>query len=207
VRQYAQARRLPHRCDANNECAAVTVIRAIIERLGTLLRFFEGIALKLSALFLVAMVILINTEVFGRYLFQYSTRIADEYSGYFYAWIVLLGGVHLLRSDRYLMMTSVLDRLSRRAQNAVYSLAALVGLTLSSVCLLSVYGLVKLSYLFGTQSTQPSGTLLIFPQLAMPIGYSLLCAAYLEELLRRSVGLAPRRADQDAARYGVGDVS
>src|SRR5262245_27785888 len=123
------------------------LIRALIERLGALLRLLEGIALKLSALFLLAMVALINIEVFGRYLFSYSTRIADEYSGYFYAWIVLLGGVHLLRSDRYLMMTSVLDRLSVRAQSTVYCIAALIGLFLSAVCLMSVYALVKLSYL------------------------------------------------------------
>lgn len=61
--------------------------------------------MKLSALLLVALLLLINVEVFGRYLFNYSTLVADEYGGYLYAWIVLLGGVHLLRSDRYLTMT------------------------------------------------------------------------------------------------------
>lgn len=185
----------------------MSIVRSLVESLGRLLRLFEGIALKLSALFLLAMVALINIEIFGRYLLNYSTRISDEYNGYFYAAIVLLGGVHLLRSDRYLMMTSVLDSLSERARNAIYILAALIGLILCAVCLMSVFSLTKLSYLFGTQSTQPSGTLLFYPQLAMPIGYALLCAAYLEEILRRCIGLPPRRAEDDAETYGVGDAS
>jgi TRAP-type C4-dicarboxylate transport system permease small subunit len=181
-------------------------MRAPLLRFGYLLKFFEGLALKLSALFLIGMVVLINVEVFGRYLFNYSTGIADEYCGYFYAWIVLLGGVHLLRSDRYLMMTSVLDTMSARAQNFVYIIAACVGLALCLVSLMSVYELAALSFRFGTQSTQPSGTPLFYPQLALPIGYGLLCAAYLEEILRRSVGLPPRGAEDDIETYGIGDA-
>ena len=41
----------------------------------------------------------------------------------------------------------------------------------------------------------------------MLIGYSLLSLAYVEEILRRTLGLAPRRADDDPETYGIGDVS
>lgn len=181
-------------------------MRALIIGFGRVLKLLEGLALKLSAIFLGAMVLLINVEIFSRFLFNYSTRIADEYGGYFYAWIVLLGGVHLLRSDRYLMMTSVIDKMPPRIQNLIYIVAAAVGLTLCGVCLKSVSELTYASFKFNTQSPQPSGTLLWYPQLAMPAGYALLCAAYLEEILRRSVGLPPRRAEDDVETYGVGDT-
>jgi TRAP-type C4-dicarboxylate transport system permease small subunit len=181
-------------------------MQALIIRFGRVMKLFEAAALKLSAAFLILMVVLINFEIFSRYLFNYSTRISDEYGGYFYAWIVLLGGVHLLRSDRYLMMTSVLDAMRPRAQNFVYIIAAVVGLTLCIVCLKSVYDLTYTNFKFHTESPQPSGTLLWYPQLAMPIGYALLCAAYLEEILRRSMGLQPRRAEDDVETYGVGDA-
>jgi TRAP-type C4-dicarboxylate transport system permease small subunit len=181
-------------------------MRALIIGLGRAMKFFEGLALKLSAVFLGAMVLLINVEIFSRFLFNSSTRIADEYGGYFYAWIVLLGGVHLLRSDRYLMMTSVLDMMSPRVQNFIYIIAAAVGLTLCAVCFKSAFELTYSSFKFHTESPQPSGTLLWYPQLAMPFGYALLCAAYLEEILRRSAGLPPRRAEDDVETYGVGDT-
>jgi hypothetical protein len=54
---------------------------------------------------------------------------------------------------------------------------------------------------------QPSATPLIYPQFAMLIGYGLLSLAYVEEILRRLVGLPPRRGDDDPGTYGIGDVS
>lgn len=175
--------------------------------LGTALKFVEGVVMKLSAIFLVALLVLINVEVFGRYLFGYSTLLADEYGGYLYAWIVLLGGVHLLRSDRYLMMTSVLERMPRRGQNWVGILGTLIGLAVCLVALISSTGLVMTSFNFGARSGQPSNTLIAFPQAAMVVGYGLLCIAYVEELLRRALGLPPRRADDDKDTYGVGEIS
>jgi TRAP-type C4-dicarboxylate transport system permease small subunit len=184
-----------------------TAIRAAVERIGKVLHVLEGGVMKLSALLLVALLALINVEILGRYFFSYSTLIADEYCGYFYAWIVLLGGVHLLRSDRYLTMTSVLDRLPPFGQNLIGILGALVGLAVCAVSLKSTVDLVWTSYSFGARSGQPSATPIAYPQLAMPIGYLLLCLAYIEELLRRGLGLKPRRAEDDQQTYGVGDIS
>ena len=83
---------------------------------------------------------------------------------------------------------------------------ALIGLAVCAVCLVSAAKLGSVSYAFGSRSGQPSATPVFYPQLAMPIGYGLLCIAYLEELLRRAVGLRPRRAEDDEATYGVGEI-
>ena len=182
-------------------------MQALIIGFGRVLRFFEGIALKLSAVFLGAMVLLINVEIFSRYFFNYSTRIADEYGGYFYAWIVLLGSVHLLRSDKYLTVTLLTDRLSPRGRNVAAIFAGIVGLGVSIVSLWSAFAIVQQSWMFGTRSMQPSSTPLIYPQAALLIGYGLLSLAYVEEILRRLFGMAARRGDDDPETYGIGDVS
>jgi len=182
-------------------------VQALIIGFGRVLRFFEGIALKLSAVFLGAMVLLINVEIFSRYFFNYSTRIADEYGGYFYAWIVLLGSVHLLRSDKYLTVTLLTDRLSPRGRNVAAIFAGIVGLGVSIVSLWSAFAIVQQSWMFGTRSMQPSSTPLIYPQAALLIGYGLLSLAYVEEILRRLFGMAARRGDDDPETYGIGDVS
>ena len=97
--------------------------------------------------------------VFGK-----STLLADEYGGYFYAWIVLLGAVHLLRSDKYLTVTLLTDRLSPRGRNAAAIFAGVIGLGVSLVSLSSTYSIVQQSWMFGTRSMQPSATPLIYPQ-------------------------------------------
>lgn len=181
-------------------------MRAVIAAIGRALRALEGLALKLSAVLLLLLVVLINVEVLGRYLLGRSTLIADEYGGYFYAWIVLLGAVHLLRSDKYLTVTLMTRRLSPRARNAAAIGAGLMGLFVSLVSLSSSYSIVHLSWTYGSTSIQPSATPLVYPQLAMLLGYGLLSLAYAEEILRRLFGMAPRRADDEPETYGIGEI-
>jgi TRAP-type C4-dicarboxylate transport system permease small subunit len=150
---------------------------------------------RLAGFMLVALLILTNIEVIARYLFNGSTLVADEYGGYIMAWITMLGAVHLLRADRQLSMTWLVDKMSPRLQNVVGICAAVIGLGVSAVLLYSTFILVAGSARFGTISIQPSKTPLVWPQLILPLGYGLLCLAYLEEIFRRILGLAPRRSD------------
>lgn len=167
-----------------------------MNRIAAVLAATEFALGRLAGFLLVALLILINVEVAARYLFGGSTLVADEYGGYLMAWITMLGAVHLLRADRQLTMTWLVDKMSPRAQNAVGICAAVIGLGVSAVLLYSTYLLVAGSARLGTISIQPSKTPLVWPQLILPLGYGLLCLAYLEEILRRLLGLAPRRGDE-----------
>lgn len=180
---------------------------SLINILGRVLHLCEGLALKVSALLMIALLTLMNVEIVMRYVFGKSTLLADEYGGYFYAWIVLLGAVHLLRSDKYLTVTLLTDRLSQRGRNAAAMFAGVIGLAVSLVSLSSTWSIVEQSWMFGTRSMQPSATPLIYPQLAMLIGYGLLSLAYIEEIIRRLFGMPPRRSDDDPETYGVGDIN
>ena len=148
-----------------------------------------------AGVLLVAMLLLINTEVAARYLFNGSTLVADEYGGYLMAWITMLGAGHVLRADRHLSMTSLVDRLPPAARNAIGMAGAAIGLVVAAVLLYATATLVLSSARFGTLSIQPSKTPLVWPQLIMPLGYLLLCVAYLEEIVRRLLGQQPRRSD------------
>jgi TRAP-type C4-dicarboxylate transport system permease small subunit len=180
---------------------------ALIATFGRALHLCEGLALKLSALLMIALLALMNVEIVMRYVFRKSTLVADEYGGYFYAWIVLLGAVHLLRSDKYLTVTLLTDRMSDKGRNAAAMFAGVVGLGVSLVSLSSTWSIVQQSWMFGTRSMQPSETPLIYPQLALLIGYGLLSLAYVEEILRRLFGMPPRRSDDDPETYGTGDIN
>lgn len=180
---------------------------SLISIFGRVLHLCEGLALKLSALLMIALLTLMNVEIVMRYVFGKSTLLADEYGGYFYAWIVLLGAVHLLRSDKYLTVTLLTDRLSPNGRNAAAMFAGVIGLGVSLVSLSSTWSIVKMSWMFGTQSMQPSATTLFYPQLAMLVGYGLLTLAYVEEILRRIFGMPSRRSDDDPDTYGTGDIN
>jgi TRAP-type C4-dicarboxylate transport system permease small subunit len=166
-----------------------------MERIGRTLAAIETALGHIAGFLLVAMLVLINVEVVARYVFNSSTLIADEYGGYLMAWITMLGAVHILRADRHLTMTALVDRLSPRTRNATAIVAAVIGLGICVVLLYATGVLVGNSTRFASRSIQPSATPLVWPQLIMPVGYALLCLAYVEEIARRLRGLPPRRDD------------
>lgn len=176
----------------------------MIEAIGRRLAWIDAALMVLCALLLVALLVLINVEVAARYLFARSTLIADEYGGYLFAWIVLLGAIQALRGDRYLSMTALVERASPRLKQALAIAGAAIGFLVCAVVLHATVNLVLTTHRFGTRSIQPSATPLIWPQLALPVGYALLALAYAEEFCRRLVGLAPRRAESTPDAGGLG---
>ncbi|MGE0802679.1 MAG: TRAP transporter small permease [Lautropia sp.] len=157
---------------------------------------------RFAGLLLILLFLLINVEVAARYLFSTSTLIADEYGGYLMAWMTMLGALHLLRSDQHLSVRGLVDRLPPKARNAAGVLATLIGLGIAAVLLYATMTLVMTNARFGTVSVQPSRTPLVWPQLIMPVGYALLCIAYLDELLRRLRGRPPRRSETEIRDLG-----
>lgn len=180
-------------------------LRRLAMALGAVLRPLERAAIALAIVVLLALLVLTNVEVAGRYFLGFSTLVADEYGGYAYSWLVLLGAVHLLRSDSYLTMTLLIDRLPR-LRSVMGVVAGVLGLVTSLILLWSCWQTFHLSWLFGTKSIQPSQTPLYLPQAIMPAGFLMLVLAYLEDILRRLSGLPPRRQDDDTATWGEGDV-
>jgi TRAP-type C4-dicarboxylate transport system permease small subunit len=164
---------------------------------GRIMATVEWALERLAGFLLILLFLLINVEVAARYLFNTSTLIADEYGGYLMAWMVMLGALHLLRSDQHLSIRGLVERLSPRGRNAAGILAALIGLFISAVLLYATAMLVITNARFGTVSVQPSRTPLAWPQIIMPVGYVLLCIAYIDELVLRVRGLPPRRSDTE----------
>jgi len=129
------------------------------------------------------MAVLINVEVIARYLFNTSTLIADEYSGYLFVWMTLLGFAYALQSGQFLRVETLVTRFSRRGQVASELLAAVAGLLVALVCTYAT-GLLLLAALhFGTRSIQPSATPLWIPELMLPLAFAWLCVMYVHQIV------------------------
>ncbi|MCK6452309.1 MAG: TRAP transporter small permease [Alphaproteobacteria bacterium] len=138
----------------------------------------------LGGCLLVALTVLINVEVVLRYLFGGSTLIADEYGGYLFVWLTLLGFGHALRTGQFLRVEAGVERFGPRLQAACGALAALVGMAVAAVATWACFNTFALSLRFGTVSIQPSATPLWLPQAVMPFAMGWLCLLYLDALVR-----------------------
>lgn len=151
----------------------------------------------LAAALLVLLLLLMTVEVGGRYLFGFSTLIADEFGGYLFAWLTLLGAAYAVQAERHLSMTALIGRLGPRGRNLAAILGALLGLLVSLVCCYASAELWELSLRFNSKSIQTSGVALIWPQLVLPIGFAILALAYLEIVLRRTTQGPPPDDEAD----------
>ena len=139
------------------------------------------IACDAAGWLLAAMAVLINVEIVLRYVFNSSTLIADEYSGYLFVWSTLLGFGYALQNGHFLKVETLVSRLSPRGQHASAALAALAGLIVSAVCTYATGALFYGSWRFATASIQPSATPLWLPQIVLPVAFAVLCVIYVHQ--------------------------
>ena len=128
---------------------------------------------------LAALAVLIGVEIAVRGLFGKSTLVADEYSGYLFVWITMIGFAHALQGGAFLRVDSLVRRLGPRGKAAADLVSALTGLLVVAACTYATGVLLMSNYRFGTVSIQPSATPLWIPQLVLPVGFAALCLLYL----------------------------
>ncbi|NVJ53983.1 MAG: TRAP transporter small permease [Campylobacteraceae bacterium] len=131
----------------------------------------------LSAFILVALVSLILIEIFIRAFFDMSTMIADEYSGYFYLASIFFGLAYTFSSDSHIRINIITSRLSKKTNNKIDILAAIITLGVLAFALYRTILFTYDSYELEMLSENVSETPLYLTQLAMPIGITMFMLA------------------------------
>jgi TRAP-type C4-dicarboxylate transport system permease small subunit len=166
--------------------------------LGRLLDRTTGAFADLSGLLLALVVVLVNVEVVLRYVVGSSTLVADEYSGYFFVWMSLLGFGHALETGQFLRVEAVVDRVHGRPRDALELFGALAGIAVAAITTYACWLTFRGSWTFGTRSIQPSATPLWIPQVVMPVAFAWLTLLYVRVAAVRVRRL--RGAGEDTAR-------
>lgn len=141
------------------------------------------LSVVMACVCLVAMLILVNIEVLGRYVFGFSTFVSDEYGAYFFVGCTFFGFAYTLHEGGFLRVNLVLERLSPRHHSCLQLAASVLGLAVSLVLAYETARLTFGSYTFGSRTIQ-SGTLLLLPQLTMPLGLLATATVFLDESLK-----------------------
>ena len=131
----------------------------------------------LSGLTLIALVLLILTEIFLRSFFDISTMIADEYSGYLYLASIFLGLAYTFLSGSHIRINILTSKLSKKVNRKMDIVAALIALFALSFAFYRSILLTYDSYDLEMLSENVSETPIYLTQLVMPIGLGLFILA------------------------------
>lgn len=160
------------------------MLQTIDRIFGALARLFDAV----SVVCLVLMTLLVNTEIVLRTFFNKSTLIADEYSGYLFCWMVLLGLLAVARDDRMLKVEYGLNVMPARTRAVAIIFASMVGLVAAIAFGYSGYLLASVSRQFGSITTI-SLTPVWIPQAVLPVAFGVLALFYAFDLVRRTIRL------------------
>jgi TRAP-type C4-dicarboxylate transport system permease small subunit len=139
----------------------------------------------LAALATLAILCLVCTEVFLRELFDQSTLIADEMSGYLNVAVVYLGLAYTLREGGFIRVEAVYSRIAHRAGRLAPWLIVLSSLAYLLVLIIYMGKHVAYSYEADIRSMFVSQTPLFWPQLLIPAGLGILALQLVAYALKR----------------------
>jgi len=157
----------------------------MLERLETLNRRLATFGASLSALLIVALVVLIMVEIIGRSFFDYSTMLADEYSGYFYLAAIFLGLAYTFNEGGHIRISIVTGRLSRNAKRWADIIAGLMTLAILLFALYYSWNFMIESKEMEMLSEGVSETPLYLTQIPIVIGLALFALAAFAFVLRK----------------------
>lgn len=143
------------------------------------IRFLATVGGFIAGLLLLAMVTLILTEIGSRFFLGRSTRLAEEFSGYFLAAMILVGAAYTLASNEHIRILILRERLGESARRWLDRLALATGVVLTGVLVVALYLLFAESLAYGVRSLHPSRTPLALPHGAVLVGATLLWLQFL----------------------------
>jgi len=148
-------------------------------------RWLSLAGVTLTSLSIVGLVGLVLVEIIGRSFFDYSTMIADEYSGYLYLSIVFLGLAYGLNHQSHIRITIITSRLGKEANRWIDMAIGVAGMGMMAVVIYYTWLLVEDTKSMDMVSESVSQTPLYLTQIPMLVGSVLLWIALLNFTLER----------------------
>ena len=140
---------------------------------------------SLSSLLIVALVGLIMVEIIGRSFFDFSTMLADEYSGYFYLALVFLGLAYTFDEEGHIRISIVTGRLRGSIKRWVDIFAGVMALSILLFALYYSWEFMVESHEMEMLSEGVSETPLYLTQIPLVIGLALFAFAMFVFVLRK----------------------
>ncbi len=129
------------------------------------------------------MSVLIIVEVFIRLVLNSSTLISEEWSSYLLIYLIFFGLANAFKSNAFITVDIAYNQLSQRVREKLRFYSIILALIFIVILDYEVITFVISTYQKHLRSISFSETPLVIPQIAMPIGITLLGLQLLREFI------------------------
>ena len=156
----------------------------------------------LGALVLLGIIVLTMAEVVSRYVLRSPLILSDEFGGYALVAISCLGLAYCAQAGGHIRITFLAERLGR-AIGPIRVIMLAIGLLFVSVFAWVCWQFLADSFARNMRSNSLLMVPLKWPQLAMPVGFTLYALVLLAQLVHAVRAL---RAGRSVERFGAGEI-
>jgi TRAP-type C4-dicarboxylate transport system permease small subunit len=171
--------------------------------MGGFVRFVEKVSYGTGytgALVLLAIIVLTMVEVISRYVLQNPLILSDELGGYALVISTFLGMAYCAAEKGHIRITFVVERLSPRAASYLRVFSLVLGLVFIAVAAWVSWKFLGDSFTRNMRSNSMLMTPLKWPQMSIPIGFTLFALVVAGQLVKAIQDLrAGRPADEFSA--------
>lgn len=171
-------------------------------RLGRLIDQVAYAAAWLGALVLIAIIALTMAEVVSRYVLRDPLILSDEFGGYALVAIGFLGLAYCAQGGGHIRITFLVERIGRSAGPVRIATLAL-GLVFVTLIAWVGWQFLADSFARNMRSNSLLMVPLKWPQLAIPVGFSLFALVLLAQLVRAWRAL---RAGREVEHFGAKEL-
>jgi TRAP-type C4-dicarboxylate transport system permease small subunit len=162
-------------------------------------RLAEGTG-YLAGLVLLGIIVLTMAEVVSRYVLRNPLILSDEFGGYALVAISFLGLAYCARDRGHIRITFVVERLNPRAAGAIRLVTLALGLVFLVVAAWVSWQFLADSFTRNMRSNSMLMVPLKWPQMAMPVGFTLFALVGLGQLVQ---AWREFRAGRPADQFGA----
>ena len=165
-----------------------------------LVQNIEKIADKLgewAAWLVVAMFSLVLIEVFMRYVLNKPLMVADEISALMLVAMTYLGAAYAFRQGQHVRITAFVKRLPPKVSSWLRVVTLTLVLSLSIILAISSYELMAFSFKMNLSSETWLRIPLRWPQLTIPIGFTLMSIVLVLEIVNAVIKIKSKRSVEE----------
>lgn len=147
-----------------------------------------------AGLVLLAIIVLTMVEVVSRYVLRNPLILSDELGGYAMVLVSFLGLAYCAQEKGHIRITFIVERLSPRITSWIRLASLVLGLAFISVAAWVSWKFLGDSFTRDMRSNSMLRTPLKWPQMAIPIGFTLFALILLGQLMKALQRLREARA-------------
>ncbi|QCT94006.1 TRAP transporter small permease [Caminibacter mediatlanticus TB-2] len=138
----------------------------------------------LASISFILLTLLILSEIFSRAIFNHSTMIADEFSGYLYLAYVFLALGYTFKENGHIRITIIYQKVSKKTKKFLDLFAGFLSLIVISFIFYRAILLCYESYSYNMLSEGVSETPIYLTQIPMVVGLFLFLLAIISFILK-----------------------